>query len=272
MMRFLRRHGIRIGISAVLLAALFGVLLVWMPYQRERRIAKEFEAAGGAVRWEYSGPNWVQASVRDRIPFANRIVSVDLNRHKMPPATLAGLESLSNLRDFNAYKAQFDDAACEHLKNRTLLVTLYLTEAPVTDAGMAHLKDLDNLGALDLGRTQITDNGLKYLQGKSRLANLSLYFTNVSGAGMKYLKDLPQLTMLELSGVEIGEAGLETVGEMTQLQALFLCETKVTDWGLVNLEGLHGLKLLDLRRTRTTAEGRAKLRGKLPNCRISPEP
>lgn len=272
MMRFLRRYGVRIGIGAVLLAALFGVLLVWTPYQRERRIANEFEAAGGKVRWEYCGPDWVVPSIRSRVPFAYRVSYVDLDRQRIPAETLSGLESLSNLQDFCAHHDGFDDAACEHLKNRTRLVSLYLTKTSITDAGMAHLKDLDNLGVLDLGRTQITDTGLKYLQGKSRLSALFLSFTKVSGAGMDYLQDLPRLNMLELSGVEIGEAGLEKVGRMTQVQTLFLCETKVDDAGLMKLEGLHGLKLLGLSGTDTTPEGRARLREKLPNCEITPEP
>ena len=47
--QFLRRHFVRAVIGAALAAAVYGMLTVWMPYQREQRIAKEIESLGGVV-------------------------------------------------------------------------------------------------------------------------------------------------------------------------------------------------------------------------------
>ena len=72
--QFLRRHFVRIVIGAVLAVAIYGMLMVWMPYQREQRIAKAIESHGGRrvrILWAgldsaiHSGPD---ALARPNLP------------------------------------------------------------------------------------------------------------------------------------------------------------------------------------------------------------
>ena len=51
--RFVRRHFVRIMIGTVLVGAVYGALLVWVPYQREQRIANEILDFGGEVEFRY---------------------------------------------------------------------------------------------------------------------------------------------------------------------------------------------------------------------------
>jgi hypothetical protein len=79
-MRLRRRHAVQIAIALVLSVALYGVLLVWMPYQREMRIANrisELDEAVG-VRFAYRGPDIIPLWARVRIPWWNRIHQIDL--------------------------------------------------------------------------------------------------------------------------------------------------------------------------------------------------
>ena len=57
--RFLRRHFVRIVIGVVLVVAVSITVFVWMPYQRELRIARLIRSLGGKVHMESCGPNWV---------------------------------------------------------------------------------------------------------------------------------------------------------------------------------------------------------------------
>ena len=119
--RFIRRYFVRIVIGAVLVAMVYGALLVWVPYQREQRIAKEIEAYGGKFGYQYFGPKWIPQSMRDRATLFIRITALDLRN------------------------TQITDAGLEHLKGLTNLVCVYLRYTQVTDAGLEHLKGLTNL-------------------------------------------------------------------------------------------------------------------------------
>ena len=76
--RFIRVNAVRIVFGAVLVAAVFGAMLVWMPYQREWGIARRIESLGGTVNWSYCGPDWIPPSIQDRLKLFNRIEGVNL--------------------------------------------------------------------------------------------------------------------------------------------------------------------------------------------------
>ncbi len=83
------------------------------------------------------------------------------------------------------------------------------------------------------------------------------------------LERLPELKILNLASTETGDGGLAHLRGLHQLEYLILYSTKVTDEGIQQLEGLRQLKELDLRETSVTDAGFARLREKLPNCRVS---
>src|SRR5664279_820779 len=79
--RFIRRYSVRIVIGAVLVAMVYGALLVWVPYLLEQRIVKEIEALGGVVEFEYAGPDWIPPSIQLRLPYWQRLREVYSNHN-----------------------------------------------------------------------------------------------------------------------------------------------------------------------------------------------
>ena len=206
-LRFIRRNVVRIVIGAVLVMAVYGALLVWVPYQREQRIAKEIQAYGGEVGFQYCGPTWIPKFMRDRTTLFSR-------------ATYLSLDD-----------TQVTDAGLEHLKGLTSLRSLFLGDTYVTDAGLEHLKGLTNISLLRLNNTRVTDAGLEHLKGLTNLASLYLAHTQVTDAGLERLKGLTKLTILDLCNTQFTDAGLEHLNGLTNLNVLALNETRSTAEG-----------------------------------------
>lgn len=247
--QFLRRHFVWIVVGAILVLATYGMLIVWMPYQREQRIASEIQASGATVDFRYSGPDWVSESVRHHLPFLDRIRGIGRLDQAAAPALFSELGSLTSLD------------------------VLYLQSTQVTDDGLEHLKGLTNLYALDLLDTQITDAGMEHLKRLTRLNDLRLTGTRVTDAGLEYLKGLASLERLDLSETKITDVGVEHLKGLTRLCELRLGGTQITDAGLEHLKGLTILELLELEGCiQVTPEGREMLRKSLPNCKIEPNP
>ena len=245
-LQFLRRHFVRIVIGAVLAVAIYGMLTVWMPYQREQRIARTIdESDDGLTNWRYFGPNWIPLSVRHRLPFLDRIASIQLLGTST--SALSELGSLTSLQEVILTGPQFTDASLEHLKGLTNLEVLRIWDTQVTDSGLQQLKGLANLKVLHLNTTLVTDAGLEHLKGLTKLSELGLSMTKVTGPGFEHLKGL------------------------TNLKTLVLKFTQMTDAGLEHLKGLTNLEELYLTNTHVTAKGRASLSTALPNCEIVQE-
>ncbi|MEK6258087.1 MAG: hypothetical protein AABP62_05655 [Planctomycetota bacterium] len=246
--RFLRTHAVRIVTGVVLLILVCGVMSVYVPYQREQRIARKIETLEGAVNWHYRGPDWVPLSWRDRMSFCDRIATVGLDGRELPADLFSELGSLTNLDWLSLSGTKFREGDLKSLKGLTGLETLQLSQTDVTDAGLEHLKGLTSLRQLMLDHTVVTGAGLEHLKGLVRLKELYLHHTHVADAGLESLKGLERLERLELYNTQVTDAGLEPLKGLTNLQYLFLQDTQVT------------------------AEGKASLRKVLPGCRILPEP
>lgn len=160
---FLRTYGVRIVIGAVLVAALYGVLCVYMPYQREQRMAREIESAGGHVEFEFDGPNWIPMLVQNRLPIWNRITTVGLRNTQVTDAGLLHLTGVTKLNVLDLDNTQVTDAGLSHLKGLTKLEWLYLHNTQVTDAGLLHLKGLTKLLSVSLKNTHTTVEGRESL-------------------------------------------------------------------------------------------------------------
>lgn len=186
--QFLRRHFVRIVIGAVLMATVYGMLTVWMPYQREQRIAREIESLGGKVEFKYCGPNWISQSIRDRTLFFERIWSIDLRGRTLSSNLHSELGSLTNLEFLNLNYTQVTDAGLERVKGLNKLTSVGLVSTQVTDAGLEHLNGLTRLETLGLLDTQVTDAGLEHLKGLTSLRVLWLHNTQVTAEGRAMLR------------------------------------------------------------------------------------
>ena len=156
---FDRKSAVLIVAGTMLTLVLIGAACVYRPYQRERQIVRAIESAEGRVVFKFVGPDWIPMLVRDRLPFWDRIRSLNLAHTRITDAGLEHLKGLSSLNGLNLYNTQVTDAGLEHLKGLTSLDRLYLNNTQVTDAGLEHLKGLSSLRGLDLDNTQVTAEG-----------------------------------------------------------------------------------------------------------------
>ena len=299
--QFFRRHLRRIMVGLILFTIAWVVMtvmfvsIVLLPYQREKRIARQTEAVGGKVETFYCGPLWIMAMPFgwDSTPLFDRIVSIRFTNagQAVTSNLLAEIGSLKRLEWLDLGNTQVSDTELKHFKGLTSLYELDLNGTQVSNIGLEHLKGMTNLKALTLGRTNVTDlEHLKHLNGLIRLSlkgtkvtdaglkylncpgNLDLSGTQVTDTGLEHLKGQTQLVTLILSGTTITDTGVEHLDGLTNLVTLDLVATQVTDTGLEHLKGLKTLNRLCLNSTQTTPNGRAMLRLALPSCNIEPNP
>ena len=134
---------------ATILLILAGLgLLLWMPYYRERQVARKIESWKGTVVFASEGPLWLkQLAGQERLQglkVFDRIVNVDLTGTAVT------------------------DTDLKHLLRLTHLDRLSLDATAVTDRGVANLCGLTknecllvNLKELSLFETAVTGEGIK---------------------------------------------------------------------------------------------------------------
>lgn len=294
MIQFLKRHSVRIVIGVVLVAAVYGLMIISAPYQKEQRIARKLKAFDVEFDSQYCGPAWVPQTLRYGLPFLWRFGStkivlpirmgVDPDTSK-PPAErrlitdeeLADISELEHISMMTLSVAQISDAGLMHLGKMPRLLALFLNgndrqrgsqgPAKITAAGLRHLEGLRGLLYLSLCSLQITDDALAGLEEMTQLRLLSLDNTAVTDAGLGIFKEaFPNLESLSLNGNQITDTGLEHLKDLTGLINLSLYGTQVTDAGLKHLSGLTNLSELSLDETQVTEEGLDTLKG-LPSLK-----
>jgi hypothetical protein len=98
MMQYVRPYALRIAIGIVVAASLYESIAIWIPYQREQRIARQLRSYGHTVEFADFGPNWIPLSIRDRLPLFHRIRLVRLvTDPKTAVELMLELRSLPNL-------------------------------------------------------------------------------------------------------------------------------------------------------------------------------
>jgi Leucine-rich repeat (LRR) protein len=132
------------------------------------------------------------------------------------------------------------DAGLEHLKGLTNLEKLYLYNSRMTGKGLAHLEKLTRLRYLYLNTNQITDEALGGLAKANKLHAL----TGASGAKGMRPTTAADIISLSLSGTGVTDAGLAHLKSLTRLQRVYLSRTKVTAKGVAELQkAIPGLKV-----------------------------
>jgi hypothetical protein len=249
-MRLQRRRTVQIAIAFVLSVALFGFLLVWMPYQREMRIARKIKASVGDVeiRFECYGPAWLDPWVQRNLVVFDRIQSIYLTECSHVSMIVADVKALSNIE------------------------LLGFNGSDITDRELGHLKGLKTLRILDLRKTAITDAGLEQLCLMTNLDRLFLGETAVTDKGLKLVGELRHLDPLDLNQTEISDEGIQHLRGLTKLKQLGVSNSRVTDSGLEFLHSLPHFYYLEVEETQVTAEARDRLRKAFPNCTILPNP
>jgi len=171
MITFLQRYSLRIVIGVVLVLVAFAIISVCNPYFREQRIARLISSADGTVTFQFAGPGWVPASLRNWIPFWNRIRDVGLTGKpgdlhlpsQIPENVFVELRSLTHLRMLSLNDPHFCDNDLDRLRGLNRLQILDLSNTQITDAGLVNLKSYPSLILLDLSQTRTTKEGRELL-------------------------------------------------------------------------------------------------------------
>nr|WP_280867186.1 c-type cytochrome domain-containing protein [Lunatimonas salinarum] len=157
--------------------------------------------------------------------FAER---ADADSYDFSPASNATIEKLNHAfrsvmklaRDSPALDARVfsraeysSEVLRELLEVKTQLVSLNLSEMPVSDADLGIVAQFENLNRLNLN------------------------FTDITGAGLDRLAEMPHLQHLSVSGTWVDEIGVRTLlQKQLGLKTLYLWDTGLTDTELEQLE------------------------------------
>ena len=141
MTQSLRRQAVRIVIGTFLLAAIYGAMLVWLPYHREQRVAEKIRSVGGKVSGiYYIGPSQIPNSIAIRLKFLYRIVTVDFADGPDPTEALSSLKDLPYLHDLHLDRTQITDADLVEFETLSSLTELHLSGTKTTEHGRAMLQ------------------------------------------------------------------------------------------------------------------------------------
>ncbi|MCS7168440.1 MAG: hypothetical protein RMI91_09460 [Gemmatales bacterium] len=162
--------------------------------------------------------------------------------------SLKDLEALPvELRRFFACYYLYDDRALEKYSPFFEdIVSLSLSDKPITDQGLAHIRRLRNLQHLHLRNLQISDEGLKHLTGLKNLSTLRLDGIRISGKGLAYLVGLGRLRTLYVINCTLSEEGFRNLGKLTQLEELYFSGVELGEKEFQHLANLSNLRELSL--------------------------
>ncbi len=233
-----------------------GCVLGWKVHQvqRQRRAATMIEEAGGTVYYRSEPPFGISAL--EQGGFFDYVVAVRLNGRDIEDVSfLADLPALENL---NLSGTRVTDLS--PLAKLSRLRKLSLLAAPVSN--IAPLSDLTDLESLSLENTQVAD--IAALAKLVKLQDLSLAGTAVED--LSALAGMTRLTELKLFYCP-NVRNVDPLSGLTALGYLDLSDTKVAD--IEPLTKLKSLGFLSLSRTAVPPSETQKLRGLLPQCRIT---
>jgi len=192
-----------------------------------------------------------------------------------PDARLACLTKLGTLPSLRYHicinHLAFNDSVPKYLENATPLVTLSLSDVPITDTGLSHLSKLSQLEVLCLYNAPITDEGLAYLASLPSLRDLNIRNragreTYITDSGMAHLSRIKSLESLHLPK-SITDDGLAYLAELPNLKSLIAPNSRsIGDEGLRRLAKVSSLETLNFRGRGITNAGMDHI-AKLTNLR-----
>jgi len=276
------------AVLALVVGALWILLSIWLPYDREQPIIRNIERLERNGKWvpggnrghelTRGGPDWLRRLVGyERMKVFDRVNAVHLDGSTIGDSDLDDLKlkELASLKLLSLNDTGVGDAGLAHLSGLTSLRILHLNKTQITDAGLAHLKGIPNLEELDIRETQVTDAGLLHLTGMKKLRVLWLprgnertdWQTTIGDAGLAHLSTLTNLEELDIYSTQVTDAGLLHLTGMKKLRVLELYGKNVGNAGLAQVSGLTNLRRLNISSTQVTDAGLVHL-SKLTNLKM----
>jgi len=176
---------------------------------------------------------------------------------------LAGLPSISGLRDLALHGSNFGDEALGVLKDLKNLKMLLLSEVVVSDRVFQGVAGATGLQFLTLNEMRgLTDAGLRAIAGLKALKHLQVESCNtITKEGPRHLAGLEGLEVLSFSRTRIGDDGAAHLASLKRLKILFLDRSRITDAGLRHLKDLQALERLGISENKITDAGLDFLKG-----------
>lgn len=196
--RFIRANTLRFVIGAVMVAVVYSTLNIYAAYQRDQRTARALDAQYVFVTIAYTGPEFVPQSLREKIPFFNRVIAAKTQAMRLSPEVGRELSSLTCLRVLTLRGSQITDKLLANLNGLKTLHRLRLNHSPITDAGLRQFDGFTELQSLELASTQVTDASMELLKANTSLVSLDLTDTKITDTGLEHLKGLANLKYLSV--------------------------------------------------------------------------
>lgn len=213
-------------------------------------VAEAVKGAGGTVRFEGGGPQWLrEVAGDDAMRLFDRLTAIDLNDKGNPhDPTYKRNTTLS-------------DGWLTNLVNLPDLAYLDLSNSSVAGPGLKHVGALKSLERLNLTLTLITDPWLEQLGGLTNLRVLSLASAKCSGAGYKFLGNLKRLETANFHTAPVDDAGLAGISKVPSHERLEIVHTHFTDTGAQSLAKLVNLERLQMGSRKATGAAVKPLTG-----------
>ena len=161
----------------------------------------------------------------------DRVYSLNALGKEITAETATKISDLRGLKNLDLARCSFTDEILTTAVKDLNLVSIVLSNTPVTDAGLDALTSNGRIEAVFLSNTAITDDGLKALGKLGTVTELDLSGTKITSAGLAHLGFMSSLKRLILDGTAVDDSGMEHIQKISTLAKLEVRETQVTDEG-----------------------------------------
>ncbi|MFO1486726.1 MAG: protein kinase [Verrucomicrobiaceae bacterium] len=197
------------------------------------------------------------------------LVGLQLGEQKLVNVvSLAGLASLTELRELILNRNLVTDAGLAFLPPLPSLSTLGLHECSLTDDCFTHLAKQPALTNLDVGYNKISGTGLNRFPGAAALTSLSIGSSSLTDEGLQAFTQCKALTSLDLSSSgtskctslaplaelpslrslrllhDTTDALVQSLAKATQITSLDLTYAPISDFALDNIGSMTSLEEL----------------------------
>ena len=231
-------------------------------------VAGAVKTAGGTVRFEGGGPQWLrEVAGDDAMRLFDRLTAIDLNDKANPhdktykrnetlaDGWLTNLVNLPDLAYLDLSNTSVAGPGLKHVGALKSLERLNLTLTPITDPWLEQLRGLTNLRVISLASAKCNGEGYKFLTSLKRLESANFHTAPVDDAGLAGISKVPSHERLEIVHTHFTDAGAQALAKLVNLERLQMGSRKATGAAVKPLTGLKKLRELDLHDGQASAEG-----------------
>ncbi len=233
------------------------------PFQAQKKTAELIRNCGGHVVLHKRGPAWLRDWISEEA--LCDVVHVDLPANGRWPSCWDRVTRLPRLKTLRVRGECFDNS---HLKDLRCIETL---EGVILDSTYSTTQAIESLRSerQDCLIFESDDIHFKRLdaRGASLFANIP---PNEVYTLFSHLSDFAcgRINTVTFHRSPCSDVDVAGMLRLKGLEALGVRHGDISDKSVEFLEQMHGLKYLDLTGTKVTTNGVARIRRRLPNCKV----